>query len=289
MIPARFGYVAPRSMTEVLDLLADRGDEVKVLAGGQSLVPLLRLRFAVPETILDLRALAELRSVEDMGAVHRVGAMVTHRAFIESPVAEAWAAVRDAGWDLADPLVRNRGTFGGSLAHADPAGDWPAVALMLDVSCHVRSATGTREVRADDFFVDLFTTALAEDELLTHIDIPKPLPGTCSAYLKMPHPASGYPVVGVGVAMTVEGGVCRTARVALTGVAMTPVRARETEEFLVGKPLTSETLAEASALSASGIDVIGDSFAPEDYRRNLVGVFTRRALDRAAGDQPHKY
>lgn len=281
MIPAKFGYVAPGSVAEVVDLLAERGDEVKLMAGGQSLVPLLRLRFASPETIVDLRAVDELRAVEDLGQVHRVGAMVTHREFIESPVAQSWGVVRDAGWDLADPLVRNRGTFGGSLAHADPAGDWPAVALALGATLRVRSSSGTREIRADDFFTDLFTTALAENELLTHIDIPKPAPGTRSAYLKVPHPASGYPVVGLGVSLAVENGVCRAARVALTGVAVTPVRASKAEAFLEGKPLTPETLAEAAAVSASGIDVIGDSYAPEDYRRHLIEVVAGRVLDRA--------
>lgn len=281
MIPAKFGYVAPGSVADVVDLLAERGDEVKLMAGGQSLVPLLRLRFASPETIVDLRAVDELRTVEDLGQVHRVGAMVTHREFLESPVAQSWGAVRDAGWDLADPLVRNRGTFGGSLAHADPAGDWPAVALALGATLRVRSSSGTREIRADDFFTDLFTTALAENELLTHIDIPKPAPGTRSAYLKVPHPASGYPVVGLGVSLAVENGVCRAARVALTGVAVTPVRASKAEAFLEGKPLTAETLAEAAAVSASGIDVIGDSYAPEDYRRHLIEVVAGRVLDRA--------
>lgn len=281
MIPAKFGYVAPGSVADVVDLLAERGDEVKLMAGGQSLVPLLRLRFASPETIVDLRAVDELRAVEDLGQVHRVGAMVTHREFLESPVAQSWGAVRDAGWDLADPLVRNRGTFGGSLAHADPAGDWPAVALALGATLRVQSSSGTREIRADDFFTDLFTTALAENELLTHIDIPKPAPGTRSAYLKVPHPASGYPVVGLGVSLAVENGVCRAARVALTGVAVTPVRASEAEAFLEGKPLTAETLAEAAAVSASGIDVIGDAYAPEDYRRHLIEVVAGRVLDRA--------
>lgn len=284
MIPARFGYLAPRSLAEVLDLLADRGDEIKVMAGGQSLVPLLRLRLAAPETIVDLGALAELRSVEDLGPVYRVGAMVTQRAFIESPVAQAWGSVRDAGSDLADPLVRNRGTFGGSLAHADPAGDWPAVALVLGASFRLQSSTGIREVGTDDFFTGLFATALADNELLTHIDIPKPAPGTCSAYIKVPHPASGYPVVGVGVSVTVEGGVCRTARLALTGVALTPVRAREAEAALVGKPLTPDVLATAAALAPSGVEVIGDDYAPADYRRHLIGVVARRALNRAAGD-----
>lgn len=281
MIPAKFGYVAPGSVAEVVDLLAERGDEVKLMAGGQSLVPLLRLRFVSPETIVDLRAVDELRTEEDLGQAYRVGAMVTHREFMESPVAQSWGAVRDAGWDLADPLVRNRGTFGGSLAHADPAGDWPAVALALGATLRVRSSSGTREIRADDFFTDLFTTALAENELLTHIDIPKPAPGTRSAYLKVPHPASGYPVVGLGVSLAVENGVCRAARVALTGVAVTPVRAGKAEAFLEGKPLTPETLAEAAAVSASGIDVIGDSYAPEDYRRHLIEVVAGRVLDRA--------
>lgn len=280
MIPASFGYVAARSVAGVVDLLAERGDEVKVLAGGQSLIPLLRLRLAAPEAVVDLRALDELRAVEDLGPVYRVGAMVTHRAFTESPVADSWGVVRDAGRDLADPLVRNRGTFGGSLAHADPSGDWPAVALALGTTCRVRSSAGVREVGADDFFTGPFTTALAGDELLTHVDIPKPAPGTYSGYVKVPHPASGYPVAGAAVSITVEDGICRAARLALTGVATTAVRAGAAEDYLVGKALTPETLAAAAALSASGIDVIGDSYAPEEYRRHLIEVVCRRVISR---------
>lgn len=280
MIPVSFGYVAPRSVADVVDLLAERGEEVKVMAGGQSLIPLLRLRLAAPEAIVDLRALDELRAVEDLGPVYRVGAMVTHRGLIESPVARSWGVVRDAGLDLADPLVRNRGTFGGSLAHADPAGDWPAVALVLGATCRVRGSAGIREIGTDDFFTGLFTTALAGSDLLTHVDIPKPAPGTYSGYVKVPHPASGYPVVAAGASITVEHGICRAARLALTGVAATAVRARAAEAFLVGKALTPETIAAAAALSASGIDVIGDSYAPEGYRRHLIEVVCRRVLSR---------
>jgi carbon-monoxide dehydrogenase medium subunit len=283
MIPARFGYLAPRSVAQVLDLLAERGDEIKVMAGGQSLVPLLRLRLASPETIVDLGALTELRLVEDLGPVYRVGAMVTHRALLESPVAQAWDVVRDAGADAADPLVRNRGTFGGSLAHADPAGDWPAVALAVGAACRLQSSSRTRLVAVDDFFTGLFTTALADDELLTQIDIPKPGPGTCSAYIKIPHPASGYPVVGVGVSMTVQDGICRAARLALTGVSLTPLRARPAEAALVGQPVTPDVLAAAAALAPSGVDIIGDDYAPAEYRRHLVEVVTRGVLNRAAG------
>ena len=199
----------------------------------------------------------------------------------DSAVASAWRVVRDGGADLADPLVRNRGTFGGSLAHADPAGDWPPIALVLGATMHVRSIDGSRAIRADDFFTDLFTTAMSERELLTHIDLPKPCPDTVSAYVKLPHPASGYAIAGAAVTLVVADGNARSVRIALTGVTTTPTRARASEQCLDGAPLTPEAVAAAGALAADGLDITGDSYAPEAYRRNLVGVLVRRALERA--------
>jgi carbon-monoxide dehydrogenase medium subunit len=285
MIPAGFAYAAPSTTEAVLALLAERPDEVKLMAGGQSLIPLLRLRLACPDILVDLRRLTELRAVDDLGHAFRVGAMVTHRDIIDSEAARAWQIVHDGGADLADPLVRNRGTFGGSIAHADPAGDWPPIALALNATMHVRGLHGTRTVAADEFFTDLFTTAIDEGELLTHIEFATPAAGDRSAYVKIPHPASGYAVAGAAVVVSVVDGVCRGARIVLTGVATGPVRARAVEDALLGQEITTGVLARAAGWAAEGIGFIGDSYAPEEYRRNLAGVAVRRALQRAVS--PH--
>jgi carbon-monoxide dehydrogenase medium subunit len=281
VIPAGFSYLAPTSVGAVLALLTDRGDEVRLMAGGQSLIPLLRLRLATPETIVDLRRLDELRAVEDLGHAFRVGAMVTHRDLIDGDVARAWDIVRDGGADLADPLVRNRGTFGGSIAHADPAGDWPPIALALDATMHVRSLAERRAVRADAFFTDLFTTDLAENELLTHVDLPKPTAGSASAYVKFPHPASGYALAAAAVVLVIEDEVCRSARIALTGGSTRPILTAAAAEILAGGPITTESIARAADAATDGIVVTGDSHVPETYRRHLAGVAVRRALRRA--------
>jgi carbon-monoxide dehydrogenase medium subunit len=283
MIPAAFRYAAPATTEDALALLAQRPGEIKVMAGGQSLIPLLRLRLTDPETIVDLGRIEELRTVQDLGHAFRVGAMVTHRDLVDSEVGQAWPIIRDGGADLADPLVRNRGTFGGAVAHADPAGDWPPIVLALEATMHIRNARGSREVAAEEFFTELFTTAIGEDELLTHIDVPKPTPADRSAYVKFPHPGSGYAVAGAATVLRIEDGSCRRARITLTGIAPTPVRALAAEAALADAQMTAESIAGAAALAAEHIDVLGDSYAPENYRRNLITVEVRRALQRAVG------
>jgi carbon-monoxide dehydrogenase medium subunit len=178
--------------------------------------------------------------------------------------------------------VRNRGTFGGSLAHADPAGDWPAVALATDVVVHVQSLRGTRKIPIKDFFTYLFTADLADDEILTHAELPKPVPGTVTAYVKISHPASGYAVAAAAVSLTIDaGGSCLAARVALTGVATTPLRSAGAERELEGGVIDADALRRAIEHAADGIDVMGDTYAPVEYRRHLIGVVTGRAIQRA--------
>lgn len=283
MIPSAFAYTAPRTLDDALVRLAANGDDTKVMAGGQSLIPLLKLRLASPAVVLDISRIDDLREIEQTPSAFRIGTLVTHDRLIHDPaITKHWSIVEDAGEDLADPLVRNRGTFGGSLAHADPAGDWPAVALATDAVVHVRSVRGAREIPVNDLFVYLFTADIADDEILTHVELPRPVPGTVSAYVKIAHPASGYAVAAAGVSLTVDAdGTCRAARVALTGVATSPLRSAGAESELEGRVLDSDTVRLAVEHAADGIDVLGDSYAPVEYRKNLIRVVTGRAIERA--------
>ncbi|EHB56192.1 Carbon-monoxide dehydrogenase (acceptor) [Mycolicibacterium rhodesiae JS60] len=283
MIPSTFAYVAPETLDDALSILAASDDDTKVMAGGQSLIPLLKLRLASPAVVMDISRLANLRHIEETSSAFIIGALVTHERLINTrTIAENWPIITDAGEDLADPLVRNRGTFGGSLAHADPAGDWPAVALAADVVVHVRSLRGTRKIPIKDFFTYLFTADVADDEILTHVELPKPAPGTVTAYVKIAHPASGYAVAAAGVSLTIDaGGTCRSARVALTGVTTTALRSAGAEHALEGGVIDTDAVRRAVEHAADGFDVMGDTYAPVEYRRHLIGVVTGRAIHRA--------
>jgi len=283
MIPSSFAYTAPVTLRDALSALAENPDDTKVMAGGQSLIPLLKLRLASPAVVVDISRLETLREVEQTPSAFRIGALVTHERLLnDEAITGYWSLIRDAGVELADPLVRNRGTFGGSLAHADPAGDWPAVALAADAVIHVQSLRGTREIPVKDFFTYLFTADIADDEILTHVELVKPVPGTVTAYVKIDHPASGYAVAAAGVSLTIDaGGTCRAARVALTGVATTPLRSVGAEAALEGRTIDADAIKTAVEHAADGIDVMGDGYAPVEYRRHLIGVVTGRAVRRA--------
>jgi aerobic carbon-monoxide dehydrogenase medium subunit len=283
VIPSTFAYVAPETLDDALSILAANDDDTKVMAGGQSLIPLLKLRLASPAVVMDISRLDSLRDIKETSSAFMIGALVTHERLIDDDtIARSWSIVTDAGEDLADPLVRNRGTFGGSLAHADPAGDWPAVALATDVVVHVQSLRGTRKVPIKDFFTYLFTADVADDEILTHVELFKPVPGTVTAYVKIAHPASGYAVVAAGVSLTIDAdGTCRSARVALTGVTTTPLRSAGAERALEGGVIDADAVQRAIEHAADGIEVMGDTYAPVEYRRHLIGVVTGRAIQRA--------
>jgi aerobic carbon-monoxide dehydrogenase medium subunit len=283
MIPSAFAYVAPETLDDALSILAASDDDTKVMAGGQSLIPLLKLRLASPAVVMDISRLDSLRDIEETSSAFMIGALVTHERLINNhTIAGNWPIIEDAGEDLADPLVRNRGTFGGSLAHADPAGDWPAVALATDVVVHVQSLRGTRKIPVKDFFTYLFTADVADDEILTHVELSKPVPGTVTAYVKIAHPASGYAVAAAGVSLTIDaGGTCRSARVAVTGVATTPLRSAGAERALEGGVIDAHAVRRAIEHAADGIDVMGDTYAPIEYRRHLISVVTGRAIQRA--------
>ena len=284
MIPAPFAYARPTTIDEALQAVASGGEDVKILAGGQSLIPVMRLRLAAPETVVDLTRVAELRGVRDDGDVIVIGAMTTHSDVISDPLIKQYAPlIAEATETVADRQVRHRGTFGGALAHADPAGDLPAVALALDAEFVIAaSGGGRRTVPAADFFVDYLTTALEEGELLVEIRVPK-REGWGMHYEKFNRVAQAWSIVAVAAAVRREGGRIAEARIGLTNMGPTPIRASGVEEALTGADATAEAVAAACARAAEGTSPSSDLNAQADYRQHLVTVLTRRAVTAAAG------
>jgi carbon-monoxide dehydrogenase medium subunit len=283
VIPAQFEYVAPTTLEEALAAMAQAGDDAKVIAGGQSLLPVLRMRLNDPGTIIDIGRIESLRGVRDDGDAIVIGATTTHADVLSDPlVRENAFAITKAAEQLADPQVRHRGTFGGALAHADPAGDLGAPTLALDAEFVIAGPNGTRSVAADDFFVDLFTTAIGDGELLTEVRIPKRA-GWGAHYEKFVRVAHQWPIVAVAAAVRVDGGDIAEARVGLTNMGATPLRARSVEDALVGQPATDEAVRAAAASAAEGTNPPSDLNGDADYRRHLATVLTRRAVLAAAG------
>ncbi len=286
MIPSEFDYVKAGSVQEAIGLLQQHGDDAKVLAGGHSLIPLLKLRLASPAVLVDISGIGDLRGIKSGGDKVTIGALTTHNDLEQSAELKgSFPILSEAATLIGDPMVRNRGTFGGSLAHADPAGDWPAVALALGAQMHITGSGGERTVAADDFFIDILTSDVQPGELLTSIDLPMPSGKVGMSYQKFSHPASGYAVVGVAAMVTLDGsGNCSSARVAVTGAGAKAVRLTSVEEALVGKSLTEENVAAAAGTAGEGIDYLGDIYASEEYRAHLVKVFAKRAVLAAAGN-----
>ncbi len=283
MIPAQFEYVAPTTVEEALSALAEGGEDAKVIAGGQSLLPVLRMRLNVPSVLVDLGRIESLRGVRDDGDAIVVGAMTTHSAVYHDALVREHATVLcEAIEQLADPQVRHRGTFGGALAHADPAGDLGAPVLALGATFTITGPGGSRTVEADDFFQDLFTTAVGDGELLTEIRIPK-YTGWGGHYEKFVRVAHQWPIVAVAAAVRTEGGTISEARVGLTNMGSTPLRARAVEAALAGQPATDEAVRAAAASAAEGTNPPSDLNGDADYRRHLATVLTRRAVLAAAG------
>jgi carbon-monoxide dehydrogenase medium subunit len=279
MIPAAFEYRRATSIDDALGALA--GGEAKVIAGGMSLLPLMKLRLANPSKLVDIGRLDELRRVgptADGG--FEVGALATYAEVLE--VAKLPIA-RECIAQIGDVQVRNRGTIGGSISHADPASDGPALALALDYSAVLRSSRGERTVPLDGFFVGAFQTAMEPDEILVRI-VRGPLPdGVTGSYQKMAHPASGYSIVGVAAMVASSGGSVSHARVAITGVGETPYRAKGVEEALMGSDGSAGAVAAAAEHAADGQTVNSDIYADRDYRSKMAAVYTRRAIDAALG------
>ena len=285
MHPASFGYNAPGSLEKAFDLLEEHGEDAKVLAGGHSLLPAMKLRLTQPDYLIDLRRIPDLSGIRTDRDALAVGALTTHtQVAVSETVRRAVPGLADTAAVIGDLQVRNRGTMGGSVAHADPAADLPVTLTALDAAFVLASRAGERVVSADDFFVDFFTTALEPREILTEIRIPTPPAGAGTSYAKLPHPASGYVVVSAAAALRVDGnGVCSEARVVLGGVAGTPQRAAATEAALLGRELTRETAAAAAARAADDIDPHADSYADEEYKRHMAVVYAGRAIEAAAG------
>jgi carbon-monoxide dehydrogenase medium subunit len=278
MIPAQFDYVAPSSIEEALAALQQYGDEAKILAGGQSLLPVLRMRLNAPEWIIDLRRIESLRGVRDDGDAIVIGAMTPHSVVGADPlVAEHAALVSKAIAHLADAQVRHRGTFGGALAHADPAGDLGGPARALDAQFVIAGPGGTRTVSADEFFVDLFETAISEDEILTEVRIPKHT-GWGAHHEKMVRVAHQWPICAVAATVRVENGTIADVGIGLANMGSTPLRARGVEEALRGQPATEETVRAACARAAEGANPPSDLNGSAEYRNHVVTVMCRRAV-----------
>ena len=282
MYPASFEYHRASSVQDALTLLAQYGDDAKLLAGGHSLIPVMKLRFATPAHLIDITRVPELSGVTESGGVVRVGAATRHSDVIASPVVRAKAPLlAEAAAHIGDPLIRNMGTIGGSVAHADPAADLPAVLLALGATLVVVGPGGERSVGVDDFFVDVFATALQPGELLVRIDIPAAAAGTGSAYAKNPDPASGYAIVGIAAQLTTSGGTLTAARVGMTGLGPKAMRLSGVEAALAGKPANAATVDAAASAAADSITFSDDSMRSAAYKANLAQVFTRRALTNA--------
>ncbi|QNK81197.1 xanthine dehydrogenase family protein subunit M [Nakamurella sp. PAMC28650] len=283
MIPSSFDYTAPATVEEAIAALVEAGDEGKILAGGQSLVPVLRLRLAGPGMIIDLRKISELTGVRLDGGDVVIGAMTTHHDVVVDPIVkEHLSLLSMTSATVADPQVRHRGTLGGALVHADPAGDLGAVAVALEAVFEIAGPDGRRSVTAADFFQDYFTTALAEDELLVSIRFPS-YAGWGARYEKFTRVAQSWSIVSVAAAVKVVDGVVAEARVGLTNMGPVPIRAVSVEAALVGGPASAAAIKAAAASAADGTSPVDDTSAAADYREHLARVLTERAVLAAVG------
>ena len=285
MYPAAFEYHAPTSVRDALGLLGQFKDDAKILAGGHSLIPMMKLRLAQPKHLVDLRKVPGLSGIrEDQGAL-AIGAMTTHWTVESSALVKSKAPVLcEVAGIIGDPAVRNLGTVGGSLAHADPAADWPAIMIALGAEFVCEGAKGRRTVKVDDWFQGLMSTAVKDDEILVEVRVPALAKGMGSAYLKFPHPASRFAIVGVAAVVTMDGGgTCSKASIGVTGAGTKAVRAKGVEAGLTGKNLAGAGAIEAAAQKAAeGVDVQADLQGSVEYKAHLCRVFARRAVEAAS-------
>ncbi|MGI8562110.1 MAG: FAD binding domain-containing protein [Candidatus Dormibacter sp.] len=283
MYPAKFEYFPPRTLEEALSLLAKYGDEGKVLAGGQSLIPLMKLRFAAPRALIDLNRIEGLdQLVEEDGGL-RIGALVRTKACERSQLLrDRYRALADAAPQISDPIVRNRGTVVGSLAHADPQGDWGSVMLAVGARVEARGSGGTRTIPIEQFFQGPFASALEPDEIVTSVVVPDPGPRASGTYLKLERKVGDFATVGVAVHLSLDNGRVRRAGIGLTAVAPTNVRATKAEEALAGAELNDASIRNAAELAAQAAEPRSDLRGSADYKRHIVQVFTERGLRTAA-------
>ena len=283
MFPANFDYVAPRTIDEALTVLAEHGEDAKVLAGGQSLIPLMKLRFAAPALIVDINRIDELKEmIVDESGTLRVGALVRTAALERSDLlTKSYPTMAAAAPLISDPIVRNQGTFVGSLCHADPQGDWGSVMLALDGAVVARSAGGTRTIPITGFFDGPFSTVLRPDELAVEANVPDPGKRFFGTYLKLERKVGDFATVGVAVFVATERGVVRRAGIGLTGVGATNIKATEAEQALIGGRLTEAKVKQAAQLAAAASDPKTDVRGSAEYKRDVVRVFVERGLSQS--------
>src|ERR1700754_1077088 len=283
MIPAPFDYQVPATLDEAVSMLAQDPDGAKVLAGGHSLIPAMKLRLAQPALLIDIARIKSLSYIREEGNKILIGATTTHYQLESSDLLKrVCPLLSDCAGSIGDVQVRNKGTIGGSLAHSDPAGDWPAAAIALNADLVVVGPEGERVIKSDDFFVDLLTTDLRPGEILREVRIEKPSGRFGQAYQKVPHPASGFAVVGVAVNLVLTSdGHCEKASIGVTGLASKAFRPGATESALKGTTLDSQAIAAAAAKVCDGLDANSDLYASEEYRCDLARVHTRRAIQAA--------
>src|SRR2546428_5838506 len=283
MYPAAFDYHAPKNVKEALGLLGKLKDDAKILAGGHSLIPMMKLRLAQPKHLIDLRKVPGLSGIKADGKALVIGAMTTHwEVESSSAVKSKLPVLAEVASVIGDPAVRNCGTIGGSVAHADPAADWPAAMIALGAEMVCEGAKGRRTVKVDDWFKGLMTTAVGEDEILVEIRVPALPASSGAAYLKFPHPASRFAVVGVAAAVTLDGkGMCAKASVGVTGAGTKAVRAKGVEAACAGKKLDAAAIEAAASKAAEGVDVQADLQGSVEYKSHLCRVFAKRALTEA--------
>ena len=283
MIPPPFEYARPATISDAIALLQQHGDDAKVLSGGQSLIPMMKLRLARPAWLVDINAIPGLAGIQEEGGYLKIGGL-TREADIESSdlIRTRYPIIYDTARVIADPLVRNLATAGGNLAHGDPANDHPATMLALGAEVVAAGPTGVRIISIDSFFLSIFSTALELAEILTEIRIPIPPAGSGGAYFKLERKVGDFATAGVAAQVTVDGsGTCRTVGIGLTNVGPTPIRARKAEESLRGKKLDSAAIGQAAQFAADESQPSSDLRGPEEYKRGLVKELTRRALMRA--------
>jgi carbon-monoxide dehydrogenase medium subunit len=283
MIPAGFDYHAPRSVADAIKLLGDLGPDAKLLAGGHSLLPMMKLRFAEPSHLIDLGKISELRGIEQAGDEIRIGAMTTENDLLRSKLLsdKVPLLVEGAAW-IADPQVRYKGTIGGDISHADPGNDHPALMLALDASFVLKIAKGERVVKADGYFLGLYSTQIEPGEILTQIRVPIPAAGTGWSYQKLKRKIGDFATAATAVLLQMKGGNVAKASIALTNLAATPLKAREAESFLVGKPINESNLSAAARLAMDITDPVQCQRGSPDYKTAMCGEMTRRALQAAA-------
>ena len=282
MYPSSFEYHRASSVADALAMLEQYGDDAKVLAGGHSLLPIMKLRFATPSHLIDIGRIAALDGITESAGTVTIGAMTRHADVASSAgIAKSLRAVSEAAAAIGDAQVRNRGTIGGSLAHADPGADLPAVMVAMGAQIVATGKSGDRTIAAESFFTDTFATSLRKGELITQIRIPVAAAGSGSAYVKYADAASGYAVVGVAALVTVAGGTVKAARVAMTGASSRAMRLAAVEAALIGKPANATSAAAAAQSTSAGLDLYDDARGSAAYKANLAAVYVARAVNTA--------